>query len=126
MKRGLPKRFWFLVTLVLTTSISHHAPSQIPPRLEQPILTNGVFQFFLSGEADITYIIQSSPNLQNWTPLVTNSDCASVRSLAVAAPSGPAYYRAWARRPRLYGGAFSALAGVELKGSKVMVDSYNS
>src|SRR5439155_25317161 len=38
------------------------------PTLTSPMYSAGQFQFTLNGQTNVTYIIQSSTNLQSWTP----------------------------------------------------------
>ena len=65
-----------------------------PPTLSGSIYTAGQFQFTLNGQANVTYIIQSSTNLQSWTPTATNSSAAATRAISLAAPGTRSFYRA--------------------------------
>lgn len=59
--------------------------------------TNGRFEFTLCGPANSNYVVEASGNLQQWSPLLTNSipaegSCRVTDSLSTNAPSR--YYRA--------------------------------
>ncbi|HWW01132.1 MAG TPA: hypothetical protein VNZ64_15660 [Candidatus Acidoferrum sp.] len=65
-----------------------------PPILSQPARVGGNFSFILTGEADVTYIIQASTDLVTWTPVATNAVPATVRPIVVATSGSRSYYRA--------------------------------
>ncbi len=44
-----------------------------PVRLEDVVVTNGQVQATLSGEPGLSYVIQASTNLLDWTPVLTNT-----------------------------------------------------
>jgi hypothetical protein len=69
-------------------------PPPTPPILSGPAYAAGQFQFTLSGQANVTYIIQSSTNLQSWTSAVTNASAAATRPISLAAPAVRSFYRA--------------------------------
>ncbi len=64
------------------------------PILSQPMRTGGQFQLTLTGETNVTYIVQSSTNLQTWTPVLTNTAATSIRLLSISATNSQSYYRA--------------------------------
>ena len=68
-------------------------PSTLPT-LSAPRYAAGQFRFTLNGQPNATYIIQSSTNLQSWTPVVTNTSAAASRSIILAAPNARSFYRA--------------------------------
>jgi hypothetical protein len=44
-----------------------------PPGLAQPVaLSNGVFQFELSGQSFLNYVVEATTNLVDWSPISTN------------------------------------------------------
>jgi uncharacterized repeat protein (TIGR01451 family) len=68
-----------------------------PRLLSSAVLTNGQFQFILSGQIGTNYIVQASTNLVNWISLTTNVTDANgtfkFTDSSAAAYSGR-YYRA--------------------------------
>jgi hypothetical protein len=64
------------------------------PILSAPVHTVGQFQFTLTGQANVSYIIQSSTNLLNWGPVTTNTSPNSTRTISVSAPANTSFYRA--------------------------------
>jgi hypothetical protein len=69
---------------------------EIPPplTLTAPSRTPGQFQFTLNGQANVSYIIQTSTNLVNWDPVVTNVSANATRVISVDAPGTMSFYRA--------------------------------
>jgi hypothetical protein len=65
-----------------------------PPLLSQPAACMGQLNFTLTGQSNVTYIIQQSPDLMNWTPVVTNSSPTTVQSISVSPPDTQDFYRA--------------------------------
>jgi hypothetical protein len=66
----------------------------IQPILSQPGYASGQFHFTLLGEANLSYIIQASTNLQAWAPVVTNTAPIASRLITVTAPASRSFYRA--------------------------------
>jgi len=64
------------------------------PVLSAPSYASGQFSFTLNGQANISYIIQSSQNLQTWMPVVTNTSPDAIRPITVSAPGNQNFYRA--------------------------------
>ncbi|HOP99120.1 MAG TPA: glycoside hydrolase family 44 protein [Verrucomicrobiota bacterium] len=69
------------------------APGQ-PPVLREPALTNGVFRFLLEGRPGQKYVIESSGNLANWTPVGTNQLSGNSILVEVAPVESVRFYRA--------------------------------
>lgn len=65
-----------------------------PPALSNPAFSGRQFQFTLTGEANMSYIIQAATNLQSWTPLATNDSPTVSRTVTMNAPMSPSFYRA--------------------------------
>jgi hypothetical protein len=64
-----------------------------------PILTsltysNGTVTFLLNGQPNVTYIIQRSSTLFDWTSIATNTSAAAVRQITVPAPPPHGMFRA--------------------------------
>ncbi len=64
------------------------------PELSNPSWSGGQFQFTLTGETNVNYVIQASTNLQSWMPLATNTSPTVSRSITINAPSSQSFYRA--------------------------------
>ena len=65
-----------------------------PPRLSQPAACMGQLNFTLTGQSNVTYIIQQSPDLMNWTPVATNASPTSSQTISVSPPDSQDFYRA--------------------------------
>jgi hypothetical protein len=94
--------------------------------LAAPVWTNGAVQLTLNGESGVPYVIQSSPDLQNWTPVSTNNDTSITRFFALAAPEGAGFYRVSRAPLPLFAYALAAREGIALNGIGPATDSYNS
>lgn len=64
------------------------------PELSNPHWSDGQFQFTLTGETNVNYVIQASTNLQSWTSLATNSSPNASRDITINAPDSRSFYRA--------------------------------
>jgi len=64
------------------------------PELSNPTWSGGQFQFTLTGETNVNYVIQASTNLQSWTPLATNSSPQASRNITINALNSRNFYRA--------------------------------
>jgi hypothetical protein len=65
-----------------------------PPQLSQPTNSLGQLNFTLLGQSNVTYVIQQSPDLINWTAVATNFSPASVLPVSVSPPDTQDFYRA--------------------------------
>jgi hypothetical protein len=65
-----------------------------PPRLSQPWACMGQLNFTLVGQNNVTYLIQQSPDLINWTAVATNYSPISIRPISVSPPDTQDFYRA--------------------------------
>ncbi len=65
-----------------------------PPQLSQPVANLGQLNFTLTGQSNITYVIQQSPDLINWTPVATNFSPSSIQPISVSPPDTQDFYRA--------------------------------
>jgi len=71
--------------------------SLTPPLLSAPaapVAPANQFGFTLQGQGNVTYIIESSPDLINWTPIATNYDTVSLRAITVPAPGAASFFQA--------------------------------
>jgi hypothetical protein len=72
---------------------------QVYDTLTQPILSApaapaGQFGFTLTGQSNVTYLIEGSLDLVNWTPAATNYATVDVRTVTLPAPGFAAFFRA--------------------------------
>jgi hypothetical protein len=67
-----------------------------PPQLSVPTNCMGQMNFTLTGQSNVTYVIQQSPDLINWTPVATNFSPTTVLSISVSPPDAQDFYRAMA------------------------------
>lgn len=84
---GVPDNYAIIDNIVVSASIP-------PPMLSNPVRSGGQFQFTLTGEANVNYIIEASTNLQSWTPVATNSSPNASRNITINAPNSRSFYRA--------------------------------
>jgi hypothetical protein len=68
-----------------------------PPQLSMPAFCMGQLNFTLTGQSNITYVIQQSPDLVHWTPVFTNVSLTSAMAISVSPPDTQDFYRAVAR-----------------------------
>jgi len=65
----------------------------LPVILTAPSYHAAQFQFTLNGQANVSYVILSSTNLQTWTPVATNVSPNATRLITVSAPERRSFYR---------------------------------
>ncbi len=95
-------------------------------KLSAPAWTNNQLQFTLNCESGVRYVIEQSADLQNWTPLLTNSDTGIARLITADAPSNPGFYRAVRGPLPMFAAAIAAVSTIDLKGDGITTDSYDS
>jgi hypothetical protein len=83
------------------------------------------FDFSITGASNAIYAIQASSDLTNWTTVATNRQFGEVRLISTPASAQQEFYRVRPLRP-LFTGALSARESINLKGSGVRVDSFDS
>jgi hypothetical protein len=59
-----------------------------------PAAPAGPFAFTLAGQSNVTYVIEGSPDLVNWTPVATNYATVDVRTVTVPAPGCAGFFQA--------------------------------
>ncbi|MEO6035718.1 MAG: Ig-like domain-containing protein [Verrucomicrobiota bacterium] len=68
--------------------------SPIATILSSPQIANGQFSFYYSTDPGLTYLIQNSSNLVNWTPIFTNTATTNpARFTESSNPNGFRFYR---------------------------------
>ncbi len=68
--------------------------SLMPPLLSAPQALPGQMQFTLQGQNNVTYLIQSSTNLVDWTNIATNCSPVSTRFFQLTPSDDASFYRA--------------------------------
>jgi len=94
--------------------------------LSVPIWTNNQIQFTLRGESAVTYIIESSADLQNWVPVTTNSGFANSRIITLDAPTDSNFYRAARVLVPMFVAGLAVKEGLSLYGNDITTDAYDS
>jgi hypothetical protein len=95
--------------------------------LGAPSLVSNQVEFTLTGEADVSYVIESSPDAQSWLPVTTNISTEVTRQITLEAPTNDmTFYRAWRELLPMFFGALVVRSNVSLNGSNILVDSYDS
>jgi hypothetical protein len=95
--------------------------------LSGPVWTNGQFQFTLNYWNGITFAIESSPDLVNWTPIFTNTDSSDQLLITLDAPDDSMFYRAVAFLPPIeFSYALGAVGSIAMNGNGLVSDSFNS
>jgi hypothetical protein len=128
MKKGSPSKFPGTVAafLFLGSSVLLQASQDSGLRLNAAPGTNQHLQLTLTGEPSVAYVIESSPNLQNWAPVITNDEPAITRVLSVDATNDSAFYRARRGPLPLYFAALAAAQNIDFLGYPILVDSFDS
>lgn len=88
--------------------------------------TNGQAQLTLNGESAVTYLIQTSSDLQHWTPVASNHDAAITRVFNLPSREGVTFYRASRAPLPLFAYAIASRYNLKLNGTSLLTDSYNS
>jgi hypothetical protein len=93
-----------------------------------PSVTNGQAAIVLRGEPGVSYVVQSSPDLQNWAPVATNSDSTITRTITFPAPDGAGFYRVSRDVLPRFDCAIAAQYNIQLNGggAVLVTDSFNS
>jgi hypothetical protein len=59
-----------------------------------PVAPASQFGFTLLGQSNVTYVIECSPDLVNWTPIATNYDIVPVRAVTVPLAGDTSFFQA--------------------------------
>jgi hypothetical protein len=68
--------------------------SLAPPLLVNPNISSCGTGFTLQGQSDVTYWIEQSPDLMNWTPVATNFSASANRPIMIPFADNQDFYRA--------------------------------
>lgn len=90
-----------------------------------PSFTSNRVEFNLTGEASVGYVIESSTDLQNWSPLATNYSSEILRSITLEASNSATFYRTWRTQLPKFAGALVARSNIILNDA-VLIDSFDS
>ena len=74
--------------------VSQSQPTSPSPVLSAIGVTGGQFQFSLSGQANLSYIILGSSDLKTWNPVLTNTSPNAIRTVSVPANGNTGSFRA--------------------------------
>jgi hypothetical protein len=117
-----------ILASLIVCSVAFCASAGLDPylTLNSPVRTNDQFQFTLSGEYGVSYVIEGSTDLQTWMPVLTNGDAAASRTLTTSASNDFTFYRARRERLPLFSGAITVRTNVNFNGNTSSVDSFDS
>jgi hypothetical protein len=103
------------------------------PRLDLsgPFFTNGQFQFTLNHGAGGHVIVESSPDMVNWTPVVTNyTGSNAFFPITVSATNNTSFFRTKAYVIQLplppFSYVLAAGTNINMNGNNLVTDSYDS
>lgn len=105
------------------------AAPQVDPYLllSSPSFVSNQVQVTLTGEANVSYVIESSPDSQDWCSVTTNTAPEITRLITLDAPTNEmTFYRAWREPLPAFTGALMAKSDITFNGSYITVDSYDS
>src|SRR5829696_5998626 len=96
-------------------------------RMSEPSWNGIWLQVTFTGESNRTYIFESSPNLQNWFPVLTNSAFTETRRLNLWAPWPVRYFRARSVPARaLFSSALLTQGQINFSSNNLFADSFDS
>ena len=102
------------------------ATNYVEWRLESPVLSNGVVNLTLHAEAGVSYVIESSSNLQTWTPIATNGDAQITRTIGLDSAADAGFFRVGRQPLPVFGAALATVDGIDFNGKNVETDSFDS
>jgi hypothetical protein len=95
-------------------------------RLSVPLWASNQVQLALSCESGVSYVIETSLDLQTWTPVLTNSDYNIARTFWLDAPANMDFYRARRGPLPLFASAMAAVETIDFNGNNFASDSFDS
>jgi len=94
--------------------------------LDMVVQTNGQLQFNLNGEDSVTYGIEGSSDLHNWTPVLTTSGQPAIRTITVDDSQNFGFYRAIRGPLPYFAAAITARSNITFNGNYITTDSYDA
>jgi hypothetical protein len=135
----LLRRALFFTALLVGLTIAGLAEEL--PRLSVPRRVGGELQFTIVGQTKAAYVIESSADLQNWSPLSTNvvmpdwqswpplgtnTGFPAVSKISLEATEEVRFYRAWRLLRPLFQRALSVSERIDVNGTRFFADSFDS
>jgi len=114
-----------LCPLLAMVLAGHSTFAATQPALANPTWSGAQFQFVLNGAPNSTYIVQQSADLQNWTPVLTNSDPQAARLISLPALGTAGFWRI-ARVPEPRFVHAIAVRGTVTLGGSGRIDTFDS
>jgi hypothetical protein len=117
-----------VAVFVITLLFSHPLFADLGPyfTLTSPTVADGQVQFSLEGNSGTVCVIESSPDMIDWTPVATNNDPGSSRAVTLLAPAPASFYRARIPLAPILAYAVAASGNINFNGSGIVSDSFNS
>ena len=94
--------------------------------LGPPIRTNGQLQFTLTGEPNVSYVLEQSADSQSWISILTNTSSSISRTITTDATGELSFYRASRGPLPLFAFAIGAKGSINLGGNGIQFDSFDS
>ena len=94
--------------------------------LSSPTLVSNTVEFRLTGEADISYVVEASTNLLDWAPATTNTSAEISWVISLETNAEQSFYRAWREPLPMFAGALVVRSNITLQSSFITIDSYDS
>ena len=108
----------------LHAAVGTHAD---PPVLGEPVLVpSNYLNFTLTGDANATYVLERSTNLQGWTAINTNAASNPARTIAIEPGGDHSFFRARRLPMPLFRTALLARGQIDLNGNSLGIDSFDS
>jgi hypothetical protein len=88
--------------------------------------TDDQLQFTLQAESGVSYVIETSSDCQNWSPVATNSDFELTRLITLSAATNETFVRVWRQPLPIFANALVTKLNISLQGNDVHFDSFDS
>ncbi len=93
--------------------------------LSVSVTTNGQVQLVLTGEAGVSYVIETSPDLQVWSAIMTNNMSSITRVFEVDVVNS-GFLRARRAPLPIFVASVAATSSINLDGNNLQTDSFDS
>src|SRR5260221_6755081 len=121
--RQLKFRGRAVLLAIMFAAIAGHADD---PSLSQPVYRSGQFYFDVHGESKAGYVVLSTTNLSDWTPLATYQSVSSDRTLVSPAQNSLAFFKVQRLPLPLFRFALVVKDTIDLNGNNFLSDSFDS